>query len=51
VGGQRELIIPPELAYGDNELPEIPANSTLIFECELVAIGAPEKGLFGRLFG
>ncbi len=38
VGSKFEFIIPPELAYGDNELPGIPANSTLIFTVELISI-------------
>lgn len=38
MGGIRKLTIPPELAYGDKKLRNIPPNSTLIFEVKLVDI-------------
>ena len=41
VGGTRRLIIPAELAYGSaSPSPNIPANSDLVFDIELVAIEA-----------
>lgn len=38
VGGERQLVIPPELAYGGQSRGSIPANSTLIFEVILISI-------------
>jgi len=39
VGGTRQLVIPPELAYGSQSpAPTIPANSTLHFTVQLLSI-------------
>ena len=38
VGGQRRVIIPPELAYGSSPPSGIPANATLIFDITLNSV-------------
>lgn len=40
-GAKFKFVIPPELAYGENDTPTIPANSTLIFEVELLKVEKP----------
>ncbi|WP_325891500.1 FKBP-type peptidyl-prolyl cis-trans isomerase [Grimontia sp. NTOU-MAR1] len=47
VGSKFKFVIPPELAYGSQDTPAIPANSTLVFEVELLEIkgkGEEAKG-------
>ena len=39
-GGERQLVVPPELAYGETGFREagIPPNATLVYEIELISI-------------
>ena len=43
VGSKFKFVIPPELAYGGQDTPTIPAHSTLVFEVELINIGNGEQ--------
>lgn len=37
VGGRRQLVIPPELAYGPNDYGPIPGNSVLVFTVDALS--------------
>jgi FKBP-type peptidyl-prolyl cis-trans isomerase len=37
VGGRRQLVIPPELAYGPNDYGPIPGNSVLVFTVDAIS--------------
>lgn len=37
-GGKRTLYIPPELGFGDKTFQEVPANSNIIIEVELIKV-------------
>jgi FKBP-type peptidyl-prolyl cis-trans isomerase len=42
-GAKWQLFIPPELAYDANSRPPIPPGSLLLFDVELVSVGAPKE--------
>lgn len=39
VGGKRKIMVPPALGYGSEEVGNVPPNSIIVYEVELVRIG------------
>lgn len=39
-GGRRRLIVPPSLGYGENRSAKVPPNATLLFDIDLLEVGA-----------
>jgi FKBP-type peptidyl-prolyl cis-trans isomerase len=44
VGGKSRLVCPASIAYGERSMGGIPPGATLVFEVELLSIGAPPAG-------
>ncbi|GLC42927.1 hypothetical protein PLESTF_001704800 [Pleodorina starrii] len=49
VGGQRRVLVPPELGYGNLQVGEIPPNSTLTLDIELLSIKTNPLGYRTKL--
>ena len=50
VGDRWIFILPPEIAYGDKQRGPIPANSTLIFDYEVLEVTEPKKSIVDTLY-
>ncbi|HEX7925946.1 MAG TPA: FKBP-type peptidyl-prolyl cis-trans isomerase [bacterium] len=48
-GERLQLVIPANLAYGKRAVGDIPANSTLVFNVEVVAVNAPAPNTKGTM--
>jgi len=49
VGDRWIFILPPEIAYGDQQREPIPANSTLIFDYEVLDVTNPKESIIDTL--
>lgn len=49
VGGLRRVLVPPNLAYGDVQMGEIPPNTTLTLDVELLSIKTNPLGFRTKL--
>lgn len=49
VGGLRRVLVPPNLAYGDVQVGEIPPGSTLALDVELLSIKTNPLGFRTKL--
>ena len=48
-GERRQLVIPPQMAYGNRRRGEIPGNSTLVFNVEAIEVIPPSQNDKGNM--
>jgi FKBP-type peptidyl-prolyl cis-trans isomerase len=47
-GAEFRVVLPPDIAYGDQDQQEIPANSILVFKVELLGYRTPDGKVVGK---